>query len=949
MTTPFHHDDDFWSRKLSYYLHDPPDKALKIPGHEERSRELCEELNLPSPNKEAYQRADRIASGMDRTQLPGYDKNPRQSGAINFLENPVLTHPTGGESSLTLHLDLPASEAGKVHGEILRTIREDTDRISTAFPDDPHGMAAARFHYIHHALRDRLREQNIGGLGGLWNRIPADTRIPDHSIWQHCGLVSSLATCFHLMKSPKASLMVFSITPVQDFIGRARKLRDFWTGSLILSWLAFEGIRQVIYHLGSDHVLYPSLMGQPMVNRLLRDECGLGKLEWGQSDELGEGVASFPNKFVSLVPEGQEEKLAGTIQNGITEAWMNLGRIVREKVDAKTRKNDSGVADIFRRQMADFFSFHWSACPLLDESATDSIQTLLPPSIWSSSREFTTDSKGLPFPAKGEGAHYPVTHALAQSFLAAGKTRQTDTRVPEEGIKCPLHGDMEILHYAAQTGKNPRPEDDPFWVDFKAGWGEHRPDFKTSERLSAIAMVKRIGGITLKDAANASHPLHPFFAGRTTFPSTTEVALTGWFNQVEKIGKPAEFLETPKWRELLAEYLHEEDDENGEEADEAEIIPMDREEKNRCREFARQMKEKGLPVTDADKYFAILLMDGDHMGKLVNGETLASRWETVIHPELAKKLLDSDIAKSYKEFWSDYLKKKRLLAPSLHAAISESLGDFSLRTVPAIVKKYQGKLVYAGGDDVCAFLPVATVLDAAREIADAYQRGFVAFSEENQQGQAVAEEWKVSPDRLMLHLGRGDDISISAGILLWHHKRPLSVAMSKAHELLETAKNEGDRNAMALELAKRSGGSRRFICKWGEAPSKELGVGTDAIVEHFLRLAAQFGGKQNGAVSSSLLYRMEALRPALEALGADHPEKIRAFVEKQIKTDRERPVDSDEPGGEKKAIAESMAALLFRSAPESTKSRPVIETESMVIARFLGPIIANCRTLEEIQ
>jgi CRISPR-associated protein Cmr2 len=53
-------------------------------------------------------------------------------------------------------------------------------------------------------------------------------------------------------------LMVFSLTPVQGFITTARKLRDYWSGSILLSWLAFEGLRWVMENLGPDHVLYPS-------------------------------------------------------------------------------------------------------------------------------------------------------------------------------------------------------------------------------------------------------------------------------------------------------------------------------------------------------------------------------------------------------------------------------------------------------------------------------------------------------------------------------------------------------------------------------------------------------------------------------------------------------------------------------------------------------------------
>ncbi len=192
---------------------------------------------------------------------------------------------------------------------MISTVVQVLKGLSDYFEKDPISFAPARFHYVHHVLRERLADENVGGLGGVWHRMPADTRIPDHSIWQHCALVSSLASCFELSPEKRASILVFNITPVQDFIARARKLRDFWTGSLIFSWLAFEGIRKLIYLLGSDHILYPSLIGQPMVNWLLAKECGLGMLARAENTAGLAGVASFPNKFVCLVPTGQEDSI----------------------------------------------------------------------------------------------------------------------------------------------------------------------------------------------------------------------------------------------------------------------------------------------------------------------------------------------------------------------------------------------------------------------------------------------------------------------------------------------------------------------------------------------------------------------------------------------------------------------------------------------------------------
>ena len=271
-----------------------------------------------------------IASGMDRGQFPGYVRGDEtKSGAVDFIKEPTLTHPIGAVEPLLLDLS-GCGNLSTVSRQMLDILKGDLDGnggpesgLCSFFEGNPAALAAARFHYVHHALRERLAMENVGGLGSLWYRIPADTRMPDHSIWHHCALVSALATCFHESPVKGASLVVFSLTPVQDFISRARKLRDFWVGSLILSWLAFEGICGIMYRFGSDHVLYPSLIGQPMVNRLLRDECGFAGISLPAGWDRARGIASFPNKFVFLAPTLREAEIAEYVKERIQ---AGLGR-----------------------------------------------------------------------------------------------------------------------------------------------------------------------------------------------------------------------------------------------------------------------------------------------------------------------------------------------------------------------------------------------------------------------------------------------------------------------------------------------------------------------------------------------------------------------------------------------------------------------------------------------
>ena len=44
----------------------------------------------------------------------------------------------------------------------------------------------------------------------------------------------------------KTNILNFSLGPVQGFIARARKTRDFWTGSFLLSYLAGQAMAEIL-------------------------------------------------------------------------------------------------------------------------------------------------------------------------------------------------------------------------------------------------------------------------------------------------------------------------------------------------------------------------------------------------------------------------------------------------------------------------------------------------------------------------------------------------------------------------------------------------------------------------------------------------------------------------------------------------------------------------------
>jgi len=68
-------------------------------------------------------------------------------------------------------------------------------------------------------------DEDFGKPGQLWKRLPADTRVPDHSIWDHLDLTSAFAGAFAADPKGEAALPALSIGPVQPFIAAARTER----------------------------------------------------------------------------------------------------------------------------------------------------------------------------------------------------------------------------------------------------------------------------------------------------------------------------------------------------------------------------------------------------------------------------------------------------------------------------------------------------------------------------------------------------------------------------------------------------------------------------------------------------------------------------------------------------------------------------------------------------
>src|SRR5690606_28884324 len=105
-----------------------------------------------------------------------------------------------------------------------------------------------------------------------------------------------------------------------------------------------------------------------------------------------------------------------------------------------------------------------------------------------------------------------------------------------------------------------------------------------------------------------------------------------------------------------------------------------------------------------DKYFAIIALDGDQIGKWVSGDN-APRFATQLANYSEGVVKDAGAVSYFAKNAKDLLNLQRLVSPSYHLQFSEALSNFALKCTRRIVEKHKGRLIYAGGDDVLAILP----------------------------------------------------------------------------------------------------------------------------------------------------------------------------------------------------------------------------------------------------
>lgn len=860
--------DLLWQAKLAAWTHDPAEKALVLLrdpfGHEGGTiaalqKDIFGAAGLPDSLRAAVQKADRWAAAADRPQWPRLKQDGPYADwtQVRFTERPVLIHPLSGE-------EYDLGQLAEITAAGIKAVS--TDHFRQLIVPDADGAVDGH--------RTALNFWRFGpntpaaDLGALWELLPADTRVPDHTIWAHLDLSSALATAFRTDPDGNPALLAVSFGPVQDFIAQARTTSDLWAGSHLLSRIAWEGLRVICEELGPDCVLFPQLRGVPQVDLWLRDQMKLPEAlfaneEWtrGQTDANPLFAAALPNKFVAIVPASQAEKLARRIAEQVRN-WTQ--RQANAALDCLLKRAGGAISDAapareqIKQQLAGFPEVHWAAVPwspLVVErerqppevsSLTDALGCFYPKEsasapgflsgpAWKLLNKALELPDGTVFFRPNSGVLYPALYDLLDKSQAAAKSVREFQQLPQQGYRCSLCGEREWLtHDRSLLQYSPRQQTATLWAKVQgSAWarkGEHLCAPCTLKRLWPTLFVSEIADCLERKPGRYVISTHVMALATTldrwlagsqgnSQPMHEDVvSLAAKLQSFETVALPKRLADDLR-RQGFADPLR----------DIAERLPT----------YLDFVKETDRAVTEEDElgehrkliervlgakpetYYALIMMDGDSMGAWLSGTEpgyqLAYRetWHPQIRAGVAERI------KQAGGKLADYPGQLRPVSPARHMAVSAALNSFALRFARHIVEDIgKGKLIYAGGDDVLAMISVDDLLPVMFLLRLAYSGVFPVANAKQ------AWEWlgggsgRLDIRRGHIRFGQrlfrvmGHKATASMGAVVAHHQAPLAYVLRKLRDAEKRAKNEGGRDAFAIDLLKRSGGAIQFTCPW---------------------------------------------------------------------------------------------------------------------------------------
>ena len=357
--------------------------------------------------------------------------------------------------------------------------------------------------------------------------------------------------------------------------------------------------------------------------------------------------------------------------------------------------------------------------------------------------------------------NYHKKHQELQKLLGAVKnTRQFSQTKEPAGRKCSLDGERNALFYRhSEAGSIPHIQTDAQPIQ------THNDLLTPGEALSAISLGKRF---------------YENKEDKQEFPSTAEIALMKVINEDILKGKHYK-----KYFEGRFDYQFCYEENLTKEA----LIKSGINILLKYTLFDVQKACKALTENIRTKYYAILVFDGDNMGKMWSGEglslTVTSQLQMFqqrlairlgIYATYATAYINGNIQAIEDETCKTYIDLVR------ECKDHNSGGAYKSRITSLDIQK--GKTVYAGGDDFLGFVNLNYLFEVMKELRKAY----TALVEV-----PIKQEFQSFSGTL----------TFTAGVAIAHYTEPLSVVLGEARAAERAAKNafeNDDKNAFSMAV-----------------------------------------------------------------------------------------------------------------------------------------------------
>jgi CRISPR-associated protein Cmr2 len=474
--------------------------------------------------------------------------------------------------------------------------------------------------------------------------------------------------------SPSTHLMAVTLGPVQEFISAARRTRDLWFGSYLLSEISKAAARELCDR-GAE-LIFPS----PASPELLKPDTEFNVVNVILAELPG---ATNPADLWPMVKQSCAKRLSDLADGSV-----------------KGLPNDWFVRDRWKGQLEDVIEFYAAWLPL------------------------------------EPGSDYAKRRVELMRLVAGRKACRDFSRWDGEwGVpKSSLDGARETVLKALSDSEGQR--------------RARKLKLSEGEQLDAIGLVKRRGGGLRQYPSVARVAADPWLRGLTQQEreDLDRVCLTLSPFGLTRLppGRFPQYADFPHDGAVVYETRHAEAvDEAGDDQKPALLAPL-RERLNKL------WRKYGAP----SPYLAILVADGDRMGKAISGIR--------------------DIPE--------------------HRKFSSALSGFAGKA-REIIQSYQGVAVYAGGDDLLAFLPLDGVIPCARQLRESFCDSLKPCAP--------------------------DPPTLSVGIAVGHMMEPLEDLLECGRKAEKAAKKP-DRDGLAVAMYPRSGAPAEYRARWSCRPDELL-------------------------------------------------------------------------------------------------------------------------------